>query len=225
MHPESRLAHNWLIKKLVNDKVRANLPELAGTVVDLGCGTRPYEADILAHAARYLGVDWSKTLHGLRADIAADVSRPLPLRDGAADAVTAFEVLEHLAEPGVMLGEAHRILRPGGVLMLSVPFQWWVHEEPWDFYRFTRFGLAHLLKKAGFAEVRIEATSGFWAMWVLKLNYQTARLIRGPRPLRALVRLLLIPFWWLGQVLAPLLDKVWPEERETAGYFVVARKP
>lgn len=225
MHPENRLAHNWLIKKLVNDKVRAHLPELRGTVVDLGCGTRPYEADILAHAARYVGVDWSKTLHGLRADVAADVSRPLPLRDGAADAVTAFEVLEHLAEPGAMLGEAHRILRPGGVLMLSVPFQWWVHEEPWDFYRFTRFGLAHLLGKAGFERVVIQPTSGFWSMWVLKLNYQTARLIRGPRPLRALVRLLLIPFWWLDQVLAPLLDKVWPEERETAGYFVVARKP
>jgi SAM-dependent methyltransferase len=225
MHPENRLAHNWLIKKLVNDKIRANLPELAGTVVDLGCGTRPYEADILGHAARYVGLDWNKTLHGLRADVAADVSRPLPLRDGAADAVTAFEVLEHLAEPGVMLGEAHRILRPGGVLMLSVPFQWWVHEEPWDFYRFTRFGLAHLLKKAGFEGARIEATSGFWAMWVLKLNYQTARLIRGPRPLRVLVRLLLVPFWWLGQVLAPLLDRVWREERETAGYFVVARKP
>ncbi len=225
MHPENRFAHNWLIKKLVNDKVREHLPELRGTVVDLGCGTRPYEADILAHAARYVGVDWNKTLHGLQADVAADVSRPLPLRAGAADGVVAFEVLEHLPEPAMMLAEAHRVLAPGGVLLLSVPFQWWVHEEPWDFYRFTRFGLAHLLGKAGFERVVIQPTSGFWSMWVLKLNYQTARLIRGPRPLRALVRLLLIPFWWLGQVLAPLLDKVWPEERETAGYFVVARKP
>jgi SAM-dependent methyltransferase len=224
MHPENRLTHNWLIKKLVNDKIRANLHELRGTVVDLGCGTRPYEADVLSRAQRYVGLDWQNTLHGLRADVAADVSRPLPLRDGAADAVTAFEVLEHLAEPGAMLAEAHRVLRPGGVLLLSVPFQWWVHEEPWDFYRFTRFGLAHLLKKAGFAEPRIEPTSGFWAMWVLKLNYQTARLVRGPRPLRWIIRALLVPFWWLGQVLAPLLDRAWREERETAGYFVVARK-
>jgi SAM-dependent methyltransferase len=224
VHPENRLAHNWLIKKLVNDKVRANLHELRGTVVDLGCGTRPYEADILSRAQRYVGLDWQNTLHGLRADVAADVSRPLPLRDGAADAVTAFEVLEHLPEPGAMLAEAHRVLRPGGVLLLSVPFQWWVHEEPWDFYRFTRFGLAHLLKKAGFADARIEPTSGFWAMWFLKLNYQTARLVRGPRVLRLLLRVLLVPFWWLGQVLAPLLDRAWREERETAGYFVVARK-
>ena len=225
MHPENRLAHNWLIKKLVNDKVRAHLSELRGTVVDLGCGTRPYEADILAHAQRYVGVDWHKTLHGLRADVAADVSRPLPLRSGSADGVVAFEVLEHLAEPAVMLGEAHRVLAPGGVLLLSVPFQWWVHEEPHDFYRFTRFGLAYLLGKAGFERVDIRPTSGFWSMWVLKLNYQTARLVRGPRPLRWVLRALLIPFWWLGQVLAPLLDRVWREERETAGYFVVARKP
>lgn len=224
MHTENRLAHNWLIKKLVNDKVRAHLHELRGIVVDLGCGTRPYEQDILKYADHYIGVDWNNTLHGLHADVAADVSKPLPFKDGVADAIVAFEVLEHVAEPGMMLAESFRTLRSGGHLMLSVPFQWWLHESPWDFYRYTCHGLEYLLTKAGFAQIAVQPTSGFWAMWVLKLNYQLARLIRGPHLSRLLIRALLIPFWWAGQMLAPLLDRFWTEEHETAGYFVVARK-
>jgi SAM-dependent methyltransferase len=225
MRNESRLTHNWLAKKLVNDKVRAHLALLRGTVIDLGCGTRPYEADILGTADAYVGIDWGNSLHGTHADVIADVARPLPIRDGAADCVVTFDVLEHVAEPACMLAECWRILRPGGLLMISVPFQWWVHEAPWDFYRYTRHGLEYLLGKAGFADVRVQATSGFWAMWVLKLNYQLARLVRGPRPVRMLVRALLVPAWWLGQSLAPLMDSAWHEEGETAGYFVVAHKP
>jgi len=225
MHAENRLTHNWLAKKLINDRISACLSDLHGTVVDLGCGKRPYEQDILLHAERYIGIDWSNTLHGLRADIAADVGRPLPIRDECVDNVVAFEVLEHVAEPGVMLAEACRILRQGGGLFLSVPFQWWVHEDPWDFYRYTRHGLEYLLTKAGFIEITVQPTSGFWAMWILKLNYQLARLPRGPRLVQNLIRAALVPFWWLGQVLAPVADNYWPEERETAGYFVTARKP
>jgi hypothetical protein len=62
-------------------------------------------------------------------------------------------------------------------------------------------------------------------MWLLKFNYQTTRLIRGPRVLRIAIRAFLIPIWWINQTIAPWLDKLWPEERETAGYFVAARKP
>jgi SAM-dependent methyltransferase len=198
---------------------------MEGVVYDLGCGIRPFEKDILEYADRYVGVDWSNTLHGLRADVVADLNKPLPIKDGAANTVVSFQVLEHLSEPQNMLNEAFRILRAGGQIFLSVPFQWWIHEAPWDYFRFTRYGLEHLFKKAGFVEIEVEAVSGFWSMWFLKLNYQTTRLVRGPRPLRLLIRTGLIPFWWLDQTIAPLLDHFWPAEGETAGYFVTARKP
>lgn len=220
-----RFSHNWLIKKLHDAHLHQNLRLLQGTVVDLGCGTRPYEAAILTRANCYWGIDWQATLHGLRADIAADLNKPLPIADEVADCVVTFQVIEHLAEPGVMLGEAHRILRKGGLLMLSAPFQWWVHEAPWDYQRFTRHGLEYQLRKAGFADSNIIPISGFWSMWILKLNYQLARLVRGSRILRLLIRALLVPFWWLGQTLAPLVDRMWSEDRETAGYFVIAYKP
>ena len=226
MYSESCISHNWLIKKAVNNKVRARLPELSGRVIDLGCGVRPFEKDILEHADEYVGVDWGNTLHGLKADIVADLNRPLPIADEAANHVVSFEVLEHLSEPQVMLAETVRILRRGGQVTLSVPFQWWVHEAPWDYYRYTCHGLEYMLRKAGFTDVVVSPTTGFWSMWLLKLNYQTLRLARRrPRPVRLVVRTLLIPFWWLNQHLAQVIDRFWPEESETAGYFVTATKP
>lgn len=225
VYPEHRIEHNWLIKKAVNDKLRTRLPDLSGRVVDLGCGVKPFEKDILQYVDEYIGVDWGNTLHGIHADVIADLNRQLPIESDVADHVVSFEVMEHLAEPQIMLSEAFRILRRRGHLTLSVPFQWWVHEAPWDYYRYTRHGLEYLLQKVGFTNVMVAPTTGFWSMWILKLNYQTVRLAKGPRPVRMLARTLLIPFWWINQHLAQAMDRLWPEDRETAGYFVTASKP
>lgn len=224
MYAEKLTAHNWLVYRIANKLVQQRLPAFFGMVLDLGCGERPFESDILRHAASYIGMDWSQTLHDLRADVVGDANQPLPFQTGVFDHVVSFEVLEHLAEPDVMLREAYRVLKSGGELTLSVPFQWWVHEAPWDYQRFTRHGLEYHLRKAGFEEIFIHPRTGFWTMWILKINYQTTRLVRGPRPLRMLMRALLTPIWLANQSIAPWLDRLWPDERETAGYFATAQK-
>lgn len=196
----------------------------SGVVLDIGCGERPFEVDLRRHADAYFGLDWSNTLHNLKADVVADANQPLPIRSEAVDQVVSFEVLEHLAEPDVMLAEACRVLKPGGGLALSMPFQWWLHEAPWDYQRFTRYGLEYHLRKAGFDAIDIQPRGGFWTMWLLKLNYQLNRLPRGPGWIRKPVRAALIPIFWINQIVAPWLDRMWPDERETAGYFVIATK-
>lgn len=225
MHEYSYLAPNWLALKINNQEVANHLQLFRGKVYDLGCGLRPYEPDILKNADQYIGIDWSSTVHELRADIVADLNKPLPVHDGAADTVVSFQVLEHLCEPQNMLNEACRILRPEGRIMLTVPFQWWVHEAPHDFYRYTRHGLEYMFSKAGFTDIEVREATGFWAMWFLKLNYQTAKLIRGPAPLRWLVRGCLLPLWLFDQLLAVALDRYWNAPQETGGYVVTARKP
>lgn len=218
-------SHNWLGMKINNESLNRFLLRVRGTVYDLGAGTRPYEEDILQRAVEYVAVDWNNTLHGSHADISADLNKPLPISNCVADTVVSFQVLEHLCEPQVMLGEAHRILKPGGGILITVPFQWWIHEAPYDYYRYTRHGLDYLLTKAGFVNVEIIETTGFWTMWFLKFNYQTAKLVRGPLLLRYLIKTFFLPFWFINQVVAPLLDRGWAAPQETAGYAVSAIKP
>lgn len=117
-------------------------------------------------------------------------------------------------------------LEAGGGIVLQVPWQWWIHEAPYDYFRYTPYGLKYLFEKAGFVDFQVEPQSGFFTMWLMKFNYFTLRLIRGPRPLRWVLRALFGMIWYLDQKAAPYLDKLdrnWA--LETSGYFVTARKP
>ena len=109
-------------------------------------------------------------------------------------------------------------------MVLQAPFMWWVHEAPYYYYRYTQYGLHYMFEKAGFTQIEVHPTTGFWTMWTLKFNYQSARLLRGPWLVRKPMSLLLRGVWALNQRVAPLLDRYWRSESETAGYFVVARK-
>ena len=222
-HP-NRKAHNWLIYKVLDQGLEKFKSLYRGHLYDLGCGEMPYKDWLLGYASQYTGVDWGGTLHELKADIVADLNEPLPIESEVADTVVSFSVMEHLREPQGFLGEAYRILKPGGAMILQVPFMWWVHEAPHDYYRYTEYGLRYMFEKAQFTDISVHAQTGFWTMWTLKFNYQSNRLIRGPWLVRKLMTLLLRGVWAINQRIAPLLDKHWKSEGETAGYFVVAHK-
>lgn len=221
---KNRKNHNWIIYDTNDTLLVSHSNLIRGHLYDLGCGEMPYKEWLLNYADAYTGVDWGSTLHELRADILADLNKPLPIKAEVADTVISLSVMEHLREPQVFLSEANRILKRGGTIIVQVPFMWWVHEAPYDYYRYTRFGLQYLFEKVGFIDVQVYPQTGFWTMWTLKFNYQTIRLIRGPWPIRKAVDLLLRGVWAINQRIAPWLDKYWKCEAETAGYFVVAKK-
>ncbi len=226
MHKISYLQNNWLILK-INNKITQQCCHdyIKGIVYDLGCGERPYEVDILQRADQYIGVDWGSTLHNLKADIVSNLNKPLPIDSEVADTITSFQVMEHLCEPQIMLNEAYRILKKDGNIILTVPFQWWVHEAPYDYLRYTPYGLRYMFEKAGFTDIKITPNTGFFAMWILKMNYFSSRFIRGPRPIRWVIEGILIPLWYLSQCAAPYLDKLdYHPDLEAAGYTVIAKK-
>src|SRR5947207_14946189 len=93
MYEVSLLHHNWLAMRMGNSGVRKRMPAIRGVVYDLGCGTRPFEHEIMEQAERYVGVDWSQTLHGLHADIAADLNQALSIESEAVDTVITLPVM------------------------------------------------------------------------------------------------------------------------------------
>lgn len=225
LNHNNRKAHNWLIYD-IGDKFLLNYSKYyKGALFDLGCGESTYKKFFLRFADSYTGVDWGNTLHDSKADIISDLNKEIKLEDNVADTLISLSVMEHLYEPQVFLDESYRILRSGGYFILQVPWQWHIHEAPHDYFRYTPYGLKYIFEKAGYNDIRIEASSGFFTMWFLKINYVSLGLIRGPRLLRGVVKLLLQIVWYLNQKLAPYLDKLdknW--QAEAQGYFVVARK-
>ncbi|OHE72202.1 MAG: methyltransferase type 11 [Verrucomicrobia bacterium GWC2_42_7] len=222
----NRRAHNWLIYDICDKFLQKYTPYYKGILYDLGCGESPFRDFFLSYADKYVGVDWSESYHKTKADIITDLNFPLPVESEVADTIVSLSVMEHLFDPQMMLNEAFRILKPEGMIILHIPWQWWIHEEPYDFYRYSPFGLNHLFAKAGFVEIVVEPQAGFFTTAILKWNYFTNRFVRGSKELRWVIKTCMTPFWYLGQKLAPPLDKLdrnWA--LETSGYFVTARKP
>lgn len=220
----NRKFYNWVIYDIGDKWLRRFTDKYKGNLYDLGCGEMPFKNWLLNYAETYTGVDWGNSLHTIEADILADLNKPLPIQDKVADTVISFSVMEHLCEPQLFLDEAHRILKPGGWVILQVPFMWHVHEAPYDYFRYTRYGLLYMFEKSGFSEITIYSQTGFWVMWILKFNYQTRRLIKGPAIIRNAISLLLRIVWWINQHFALILDNYFKNESETASYFVIARK-
>ncbi len=217
--------HNWVLYNIGDKFLEKYSKYLKGHLVDLGCGMAPYKEYFLQFADTYTGVDWTKTIHNSKVDVVSDLNVEIKLDDEIADSIISIAVMEHLYEPQIFLNESYRILKKGGYMVLQVPWQWRIHEAPHDYFRYTPYGLKYMFEKARYEDINIEAKSGFFTTWIVKMNYFSARFIRGPKPLRWLIKAILIPFWTIGQVLAPYLDKLdrsWDSEAQ--GYYVVARK-
>lgn len=223
MHKYSIFSHNWLALKLQNEGFQKMKPNINGVTLDLGCGSRPFKSEIDSCCTLNIGIDWPNSPHRFSANIAADLTYKLPIRKQSVDTVVLLEVLEHIQNPAQLLAEIHEILKPKGRIVMSTPFQWREHEKPFDYYRYTRFGLCYILETAGFDNIQIVAKSGVWVTIALKINYQLARLT--PRNRKSILGLVFFPIFFTNQILAFILDKIWPGDGETIGYFATAYKP
>ncbi len=133
-----------------------------GALLDIGCGNKPYERMFRGRVTRYTGCDVAQSSEH-KVDIISPATA-IPVPPASFDTVLCTQVIEHVADHQALLREAFRVLRPEGVLILSGPMYWHLHEEPHDYFRFTEYGLRHLLQQAAFENIRIRANGGKWAL-------------------------------------------------------------
>lgn len=194
---------------------------LSGKLIDIGCGTKPYKEMISPFVKEHIGVDHEQTCHDKSNVDLFGTAYKIPADSESFDSAICTAVLEHLEEPEQALAECHRLLKPGGSAIYSVPFIWHLHEEPRDFYRFSQYGLKYLFEKVGFDVLEIKPLSGFWVTFGQLLIYNLYRFNRGPLryiPIIPVVGLFI-------QAISFLLDKIDKTEQWTWMYMVVARKP
>src|SRR5262249_38297688 len=127
------------------------------TLLDYGCGLKPYRSLFAPKFKTYLGADFSSNA---RADITVGPEGQLPQNDESVDCVLSSQVLEHTKDPQAYLGEARRVLRRGGSLVLSAPGIWVYHPHPFDHWRWTIDGLLCELRQAGFKPVMVQGVFG-----------------------------------------------------------------
>jgi SAM-dependent methyltransferase len=214
-HTRKQDVGRWHISRFVED-VSRQIPA-GSSVLDAGAGESVYR-HLFSHCD-YKALDlavgddrWN--YEGL--DYVAPLD-DMPIPDASFDAVICTQVLEHTERPQESVAEMFRVLRPGGRLFITAPMAQSEHQTPYDFFRFTSFGLRSLCTRAGFAAIELTAFGGRWTRWAYELPealaiFPTSGLRTGRPDLRglamlparqvmkALISFLQSVFFWLDRV-------------------------
>ena len=153
--------------RLVNAAFAATIPN-GSLVLDAGAGESPYR-DLLSHV-RYESADFKKVEKAYAEQTYVCDLTAIPVEDGRFDALVFNQVLEHVPRPQAVVDELFRVLKPGGRLIYSGPLFYEEHEQPYDFYRYTQFGLRHIFGTSGFAIERLEWLEGYFGTVAYQLN-------------------------------------------------------
>lgn len=148
---------DWLILRALSKAAeRAIVESIAQNerLLDFGCGSMPYRSTVEGLGAKYLGADFSGGM------LQISPEGVLPVADRSIDAVLSIQVLEHVRDLDRYLGEASRVLKDGGILLLSTHGTWLFHPHPEDHRRWTRTGLVVDIEARGFAVESIEGLVG-----------------------------------------------------------------
>jgi 2-polyprenyl-3-methyl-5-hydroxy-6-metoxy-1,4-benzoquinol methylase len=203
---------------------RALVPRLrdhaSGKLLDAGCGAMPFKASVEDLVETYRSIDIERKVPGV--DFVGDLQDMKAMDAESYNVVLCTEVLEHVPQPEKLIAEVRRILKPRGMFILSVPHLSRLHEEPFDYYRFTKHGLRFLLDQNGFSVLEIVPTGSLFSF----LGHQVSTVLVG---LTWHIPVFRRVFFFLNAVLCTLpcyaLDKLLPlSAKYPLGYVVVAKK-
>lgn len=232
--PASVLSSRLLLRALEEARTFAS-----GRLLDVGCGTKPYRQ--LFGATEHIGTDWPSSFHQVNVEVFAS-AESLPFKSGLFDTVLCTELIEHLRHPADAMSEMSRVLKPGGHLILSAPFVHEVHEQPFDFFRYTPLGLLALAEEAGLTPILLRPRGGRGTIVMDVVSRSMWRVVRavlrrvpGGRRVGGMLAypLLFWPQTLLAHIVATNSQKSWRADSShglknpaalSLGFVLVARK-
>ena len=234
----------WLDARHLQRSVEALAPHASGTMLDVGVGERPYGALFTPYVTRYFGLEYPPVVfgnlnpdlwnyihvvHGI-IDVFGD-GQELAVRSASCDTVLSLEVLEHLPEPERCVSEMSRVLKPGGRLLLTVPFVQPLHQLPFDFRRYTPRGLTELLERHGLVVEKLEprgnvasVSGAVVSQYLLRHWAAKQRRHDGSVTMSRWRGLLTLPFIAATQIAFAIAEKFVKDDALSLGFWVVARK-
>lgn len=213
----------------IQDVLRKYISE-QNTVFDIGCGNKPFENYIRTLIKNnspymYIGSDVVQSSDN-KVDIVCDATY-IPVSSSSYDVVICTQVIEHIFDHIKVFKEANRVLKPQGLFIVSSNFIWKIHEEPYDFYRFTKYSFRSLLEESGFEILDEIANGGKWAV-LGQLLLQICWIKHNPSSAyvkRSFFTLLRRSISLFCNNLFPFLDEKFQDSSEyTLNYIFVGRK-
>ncbi len=204
--------------------IKSNSQLMKGVMLDFGCGSKPYKDLFIVD--EYIGLDFDNSGHDHRdenIDYFYD-GKKLPFEDSSFDSFFSSQVFEHVPNLESILEEIFRVLKPGANLLITVPFVWDEHEIPFDFKRYTSFGIKHTLTNAGFKIVTLKKTNNYvssifqlWNAFIFQYVFPKNQYIK-----LILTLVFIFPITLLGIILSKLLPR---NNRLYLDNVIIASKP
>ncbi|MES3005121.1 MAG: class I SAM-dependent methyltransferase [Patescibacteria group bacterium] len=193
---------------------------IRGDVLDVGAGGNDRYSNHFK-CSNYTKMDVAE---GPNVDVVGSAEN-IPFSDNNFDSVVCTQVFEHLARPHLCAKEIYRVLRAGGHDLVTVPQMNELHEEPYDFYRYTKFGLNQLFSDAGFTVVECKQRGGFFStisQMVIRYFIDLLHLYKKPmlgRIFNQFAKVIGIGSIWLDS-----FDKSIANHKHAIGWCVVLKK-
>jgi SAM-dependent methyltransferase len=184
----------YIVRRGLYKGITSFAQRLEGDILDFGCGAKPYES-LFTEANSYVGVDIKVSGH-IHKDSKVDVfydGITLPFPDNSFDCVVCFEVIEHVFNIDEVCAEFSRVLKPNGLFLGTLPFVWEEHEIPYDFARYTSYGIKDILSRNNFRVIDLlKSTTYVLTLGQLFINYVSQNVSPRSRVFGWIFRLLVI---------------------------------
>ena len=195
----------YIARKALLESIKELGDNISGKTLDVGCGTKPYEKYF--KSSEYIGLEIETTVHRevRKADFFYDGTK-FPFNNNEFDSIVTNQVFEHVFNPDSFLNEINRVLKKNGILLLTVPFVWDEHEQPYDFARYSSFGIKSVLEKNGFEIIAHRKTVTNFGVIIQLINgYIYKMTVRNSLIRQIVTVLVMFPLSILGIILSKIL--------------------